>query len=154
MFYVRSPWRELPPGPQRTPIIGNPLQLVDIHWLTSKVARILRIGTVGEVMYLDAAGLPTIVLNSFKSTVELLERRSNNDSDRQRLIMAQEILCKSLVLAFMNNTTLWRRQRRAAQAALREEAVRNFYPIITKEATILASTLLKRSSISDRNKHL
>ena len=53
-------------------------------------------------MYLDAAGSPTIVFNSLKPAVELLERRSNNYSDRPRLIMAQEILSKGLVMAFMN----------------------------------------------------
>ena len=47
----------------------------------------------------------------------------------------------------------WRRQRRAAQAALNKEAVRNFYPILTKEATILVSALLTNSSSSDRMKH-
>ena len=47
----------------------------------------------------------------------------------------------------------WRRQRRAAQAALNKEAIRNFYPILTKEATLLVSALLTTSSSSDRMKH-
>jgi hypothetical protein len=62
----------------------------------------LSTGDVGEVMYLDAAGSPTIVINSLKPAVELLERRSTNYSDRPRLIMAQEILSKGLVMGFMN----------------------------------------------------
>ena len=56
-------------------------------------------------MYLDAAGSPTIILNSVKPAIELLERRSNNYSDRPRLIMAQEILCKGLSMGFMNYNT-------------------------------------------------
>ncbi|KAI9454042.1 cytochrome P450 [Lactarius psammicola] len=143
--YARSPWRKLPPGPRRTPIIGNALQLLDKKWLFSKDCK----DRFGEVMYLDAAGSPTIVLNSLKPAVELLERRSNNYSDRPRLIMA-EILTKGLVMVFMNYTAPWRRQRRAAQAALSKEAVRSFYPILTKEATLLVSALLTNN---DRIKH-
>ena len=47
----------------------------------------------------------------------------------------------------------WRRQRRAAQAALSKEAERNFHPILTKEATLLVSVLLTNSSSSDPMKH-
>ncbi|KAH9175638.1 cytochrome P450 [Lactarius sanguifluus] len=147
--YARSPWRKLPPSPRRTPIIGNALQLSDLHWLISKDCK----DRFGEVMYLDAAGSPTIVLNSLKPAVELLERRSNNYSDRPRFIMAQEILSKGLVMGFMSYTASWRRQRRAAQATLSKEAVQEYYPVLTKEATVLVSALLTNSSSSDRTKH-
>jgi hypothetical protein len=53
-------------------------------------------------MYLDAAGKPVIVFNSFSSAFDVLERRANNYSDRPRSVMAQDILSKGLLLAFMN----------------------------------------------------
>ena len=40
----------------------------------------------------------------------------------------------------------WRRMRRAAHEALTKRAVLNYYPIQTKEATILASSLLSSSA--------
>ncbi|KAH9015708.1 cytochrome P450 [Lactarius hengduanensis] len=129
-------------NPRRTPIIGNSLQLSDLHWLISK-----------DCKDRFREGHPTIVLNSLKPAVELLERRSNNYSDRPRLIMAQEILSKGLVMGFMSYTASWRRQRRAAQAALSKEAVQAYYPVLTKEATVLVSALLTNSSSSDRTKH-
>lgn len=46
-----------------------------------------------------------------------------------------------------------RRQRHVAQVALSKEAVRSFYPILTKEATLLVSALLANSPSGDRIKH-
>ncbi len=45
----------------------------------------------------------------------------------------------------------WRRMRRAAQEALTKTAVQRYHPILTKEATILASTLL--SNPENRDQH-
>ena len=61
---------------------------------------------VGEVLYLDVAGQPIVVLNSLKPAFELLERRSSNYSDRPRFIMAQEILNGGLVLSLMRHDDL------------------------------------------------
>jgi len=55
-------------------------------------------------MYLNAAGQPIIVLNSFKSSIELLEHRAINYSDRPRLIMAQDILSQGLMLSLMRHS--------------------------------------------------
>jgi hypothetical protein len=55
----------------------------------------------GELMYLDAAGQPMVVINSLNPAYELLERRSSNYSDRPRYIMALEILNGGLLLALM-----------------------------------------------------
>ena len=118
--YIRSPWRKLPPGPRRLPILGNALQLRDKSWLLSRDckerfgeftdpytqgnANVCLWEIAGELMYLDGAGQPIVVCNSVKSAFELLERRSSNYSDRPRFIMAQDILNGGLLLALMNYT--------------------------------------------------
>jgi hypothetical protein len=56
----------------------------------------------GEIVYLDVAGQPTIVLNSVTSNFDLLERCASNYSDRPRAIMAQEILSNGLLFSLMN----------------------------------------------------
>ena len=57
----------------------------------------------GEVMYLDAAGQPTIMLNSLKAAFDLLECRASKYSDRPRFVMVQEILSKGLLLPFQSS---------------------------------------------------
>jgi len=52
-------------------------------------------------MYLNAAGQPTIVLNSLKSSFELLERRAITYSDRPRFIMALDVLSQGLLISLM-----------------------------------------------------
>ncbi|KAI9450251.1 cytochrome P450 [Russula earlei] len=140
--YIRSPWRKVPPSPRRLPIIGNALQLMDKSWLVSKDCK----ERFGEIMYLDAAGQPTVVINSLKVAFELLERRASNYSDRPRLVMAQEILSNGLLLSLMSYGDRWRRMRRAAHEALTKRAVQSYHPIQTKEATILVSSLLMLST--------
>jgi hypothetical protein len=120
VYYLRSPWRKLPPRPRGLPIIGNALQAMDKSWLVSKDCK-ERFGgyrsssnhwhgnaeldaprqSPGEVMYLDVAGQPTVVLNSLKSTYELLERRATTYSGRPRRIMVQEILSQGLLFSLM-----------------------------------------------------
>lgn len=36
VYYVRSPWRRVPPGPKGLPVLGNALQLKDKGWMFGK----------------------------------------------------------------------------------------------------------------------
>ncbi|KAI0294623.1 cytochrome P450 [Multifurca ochricompacta] len=136
--YLKSPWRKLPPGPPRIPILGNMSQLRNMKWLFSTDCK----GRFSEVMHLDAMGRQTIVFNSLKSAYNILERRAGNYSGRPRFIMAQEILNQGLGMALMDYGELWRRLRRAAHDAVSRTTVQNYHPTQTKEATILVSALL------------
>ena len=61
---------------------------------------------LGEVMYLDVFGKPTIVFNSLKSAFDVLERRARSFSGRPRFIVANEILNRGLSLASMDHNDL------------------------------------------------
>lgn len=55
---------------------------------------------LGDVIYLNAAGQPMIVLNSQKAAADLLDRRAGIYSDRARNVVAGEIMTGGLVVFF------------------------------------------------------
>ena len=59
-------------------------------------------GTLGDVMYLDILGKPTIMFNSLKSAFEVLESRASISSGRPRFLVANEILNEGLSIIFMD----------------------------------------------------
>ncbi|KAI0265709.1 cytochrome P450 [Gloeopeniophorella convolvens] len=149
--YTRSPWQKLPPSPKRIPIIGNVRQLLDKKWLFSRECK----ERFCDIMYLDAVGKPVVVLNSLKSTFELLERRASNYSDRPRFIMANEILSGGMQMVMLNRTDpLWRRMRRATHENLTREAVKSYHSTEIKEAVIFTSSLLSNPDHATRGRHL
>jgi hypothetical protein len=112
--YVRSPWRKVPSGPKRLPILGNAFQLKNKGWMFESECKQkfgpsnsaflptpLTIELLEHIMYLNALGQPIIVINSLKVAFELLDRRANIYSDRPRFIVSCDILCGSLFTAFM-----------------------------------------------------
>ena len=127
-------------------------RLLRHHKLTREISE--------NIMYLYALGQPMIVINSLKAASELLDQRANIYSDRPRQIVAHEILCGGLVSVFMAYGDLlvftlssevsglnflipsWRRMRRAQHEALTKVAVLDYHSTFSKEATVLASSIL------------
>ena len=54
----------------------------------------------GDLIYINAAGQPVVVINSPKIGVALLDRRSAIYSDRPRNIVASDIMSDGLLFAF------------------------------------------------------
>ena len=59
-------------------------------------------GTLGEAMYLDVLGKPTIMFNSLKSAFDVLESRASISSGRPPFLVANKILNQGLSIVFMN----------------------------------------------------
>ena len=102
----------LPPGPKGYPIIGNLLDLPPTHvWERfadwgkqyggfsfphvppSRECILTRFCVhTGDITYINVLGKETILLNSSKAAVDLLDKRSANYSDRPILMMCGEII--------------------------------------------------------------
>ena len=54
----------------------------------------------GNVIYLNAAGQPMVILNSQKVAADLLDRRAGIYSDRPRNIVASDIMTGGLLVVF------------------------------------------------------
>ncbi|KAI9511326.1 cytochrome P450 [Russula earlei] len=136
--YFASPYRKLPPGPRGYPIIGNLLELKTGQWLKFASWR----KDYGELIYLNVAGQPIVVLNSHRVAVDLLDRRSGIYSDRPRSIVAGDIMTGGLIFALAQYGDTWRRMRKASHEGFNKGAVKRFYETQTTEAVFLACDLL------------
>jgi hypothetical protein len=55
---------------------------------------------IGNIIYLNAAGQPMVILNSQKVAADLLDRRAGIYSDRPRNIVASDIMTGGLLVVF------------------------------------------------------
>ncbi|KAF8884012.1 cytochrome P450 [Infundibulicybe gibba] len=109
--YVKSPWRQMPPGPRGYPLVGNLFDIMTKHqWLLFTEWR----NTYGDIMSLNVAGNPIIILNSQKAAADLLDRRASIYSDRPRNIGTvrqyyQTHVTEAIILAsdIMHDPTQW-----------------------------------------------
>ncbi|KAH9987169.1 cytochrome P450 [Russula compacta] len=147
IHYCASPYRKLPPGPRGYPIIGNLLELTTEQWVKFAEWR----NKYGDLIYLNAAGQPIVVLNSQKVAVDLLDRRAGIYSDRPRNIVACDIMTGGLFFALSGWGDVWHRLRKAASEGLSKNAVKKFYERQTTEAILLACDWLADPAQWDRH---
>jgi hypothetical protein len=60
----------------------------------------LNLSLPGDLIYLNAAGQPVVIINSPKVGVALLDRRAAIYSDRPRSIVASDIMAGGLLFGF------------------------------------------------------
>ncbi|KAJ7769577.1 cytochrome P450 [Mycena maculata] len=127
-----------PPGPRGLPLVGNLFQLNDDSWNLFTQWK----ADYGPIVHISLGGQEVVILNTFESAAELLEKRSAIYSDRPTLFVAREILTDGLFFTFVQYGALWRKMRRAAQQTFRKDGVKDFWNIHEAEAAVLAKSLV------------
>ncbi|KAI0302992.1 cytochrome P450 [Russula brevipes] len=105
----------------------------------------------GDLIYLNVAGQPMVILNSQRVAVDLLDRRASIYSDRPHSIVLCDIMTNGLLFGFTPITDSWRRMRKAADEGLTKSSTREFCEAQTKGAVLLACDWLNEPAKWDQH---
>jgi cytochrome P450 len=130
----------LPPGPPTTPFFGN---LLDIPKQGPQYKFTEWAKQYGGIYSVKMADKTVVILTSFETVHDILEKNSAASSDRPnfhliRMVEGDENL--NLALAHYNDR--WRSLRRAAQQVLSPQACRSHLPVQQAEGIQLAYDLM------------
>ncbi|KAL0945486.1 hypothetical protein HGRIS_000972 [Hohenbuehelia grisea] len=130
----------LPPGPPADPIIGHLRILPEAnqHLVFHEWCK-----RYGNIIYLHCLGRSIIVLNDLESAVELLEKRSNNYSDRPKFRYFELLGWKASV-TFMQYGRRFRKHRRLLNEAFNSDICETYRPMQRDLAHGLAQRLMER----------
>jgi len=146
----------LPPGPKRKFITGNLHQIPKAHqWLTfrswsleyGRSSGLLTLyhdveqNHAGPIVYLQVFNQKTIILNSAKAALDLLESRSAIYSDRPRLWMGELSGGQNIVFITSFANPRFKTLRRLLQTGLNTKAAKSYRPIQERETHILLQNL-------------
>ncbi|KAI0651028.1 cytochrome P450 [Trametes meyenii] len=138
---VRRKRHSLPPGPKGLPVLGNIFDVPkEFEWLAYE-----RWGREhqSEIISLNLAGTPVIVVNSAQAAHDLFEKRSSLYSDRTRMPMLNELVGCDWHFVFMGYGDSWRERRRVFHQYFHPNAATHYRPREIKVARELLRRLLE-----------
>lgn len=139
ILYLRLTRLPLPPGPPALPILGNILSMPKEHSFRQFHAWRQEYGPIFRLM----AGKDTIIVLGDQATAhELLNKRSANYSDRPRLPMASDLLCKGDHMLIRRYDDKYRAHRRNLGQLFTRRASRTVTPLVEMESIASLRQLL------------
>ncbi|KAF9072162.1 cytochrome P450 [Rhodocollybia butyracea] len=139
--WIHSGKRGLPPGPKGWPLIGN---IFDIPKGAMHVGYMKMAKDYGsDVLYLNMAGSPMLILNSVEAVEDLLVRRAAIYSDRPRFPMIGELCGWDFALSLIKYGDQWRRSRALFAKQFSPSSVQAYHkPCIVENVHLFLNRLL------------
>ncbi|KAH8114938.1 cytochrome P450 [Phellopilus nigrolimitatus] len=135
----QSSRHDLFPGPPAEPILGHlRIMPAEFQWLTFADWG----KKFGDVIYTNIVGRPIIILNTVEAARDLMDKRSDNYSDRPGSILHGNMINWKYMLPFIRYGDRFRTQRRLMQQYLNSHAVISLRPLQAEQVSILLKNLL------------
>ncbi|THH28084.1 hypothetical protein EUX98_g6101 [Antrodiella citrinella] len=134
------PSLSLPPGPKQVPFVGNALQLP----MGYQERTFLSWGrTFGAVVHAKLFQTSVIIVNSVQVAKDLMDKKSENFSDRPRFALLGEVLGLGDTLPLIPYGDKFRRYRRwFHDAFLAQGVLVNYRPLMRRELSAMLKSLI------------
>ncbi|KAI0759411.1 cytochrome P450 [Trametes elegans] len=130
-----------PPGPPAKAILGNIFN-VSPQGGWYKFTEYQR--TYGDLVFFHGLGNHVLVLNSLKTINDLLDKRGNIYSDRPRFTVVGDLMGLGQSMPLLPYGNEWKVQRKLAHTALSPSAVKQYYSVQERIATMLCRDILNQ----------